>query len=361
MSDEGLSRPGFRPDCRATAIGSMPHTDPVAACDAVLLHLPDIPAWPQLPPRSPLENMYIQYSEGFPGVHIEGDHIHVNRSRNLDEPLSSLYVAYLENNAERYAIGAEYAAGLHAFLAAERGSPYALKGQVAGPISWGLTVTDEERRPILYDEVLADAVARHLRLKAAWMERALSAFTSNVIIFVDEPYMSSLGSAFVSLSREQVITLLSEVMGGISGLKGTHCCANTDWSVLLETPIDILSFDAYNYAETLSLYPTEVKAFLARGGIIAWGIVPNDEAALAEQTTDSLLTRLHQAMELLVNKGIKLEDIIGRCLITPCCGLGAMSIEGADRALMLTASLSRAMREQYRELLKPEPVEEKSD
>ncbi|MFH1485816.1 MAG: methionine synthase [Chloroflexota bacterium] len=359
MTDLGAKSTTFRPDCLATAIGSMPHTDPVVACDAVLLHLRDMPAWPQLPQRSTLENMYIQYSEGFPGTVIEGDSIHVDRSRDLDEPLSALYVAYLENDTERYAIGAEYAAGLHAFLAADHSASSAVKGQVTGPISWGLTVTDEGRRPTLYDDVLADAMAKHLRLKAAWMSSTLSALAPHVITFLDEPYMSALGSAFVSVPRGQVLALLNEVLGGISGLKGIHCCANTDWSVLLETPINILSFDAYNYADTLSLYPSEVRAFLARGGILAWGIVPNEETVLSAETTDTLLTRLHEAMELLVNKGIKLEDILRRCLITPSCGLAEMSVEGAERALMLAASLSRTMREQYRGLLELDNSEER--
>ncbi|GAH14871.1 unnamed protein product, partial [marine sediment metagenome] len=54
--------------------------------------------------------------------------------------------------------------------------------------------------------------------------------------------------------------------------------------MLLSTKIDILSFDAYNYAQSLSLYPSEVKSFLDRKGNIAWGIVPNDELLLAKET-----------------------------------------------------------------------------
>ncbi len=57
--------------CLPTVIGSMPHTDPAAACSLVTRFLKDIPAWPQLPNRSFLENMYVQYSQGFPGVVVE--------------------------------------------------------------------------------------------------------------------------------------------------------------------------------------------------------------------------------------------------------------------------------------------------
>jgi len=332
----------------ATAIGSMPHVEPREACSLVLTYLPEIPGWPQLPKKSFLENMYVQYSEGFPGVIVEGERIWVDRSKDLSKPLEQLYTAYLENNIEYGAISARYAAGFHAFLKETKGKGRkAVKGQVTGPISFGLSVTDQNRRPLLYDEVLADAIAKHLRLKATWEEKALRSVCSKTIISVDEPYLHSVGSAFVSLSREQVVTLLEEVLGGISGLKAVHCCGNTDWSIVLQTSLDILSFDAYNYAKTLALYPAEVEDFLNRGGVIAWGIVPNNEQDLAKETSASLGERLEEAMTLLSNKGISYDNIKSQCLITPSCGLGSISIEAATRALELTAAVSADFRKRH--------------
>jgi len=58
-----------------------------------------------------------------------------------------------------------------------------------------------------------------------------------------------------------VPVLLEEVFKGIKGIKGLHCCGNTNWSVLLDTTIDILSFDAYNYASSLSTHSGKVKSF----------------------------------------------------------------------------------------------------
>jgi len=343
-----MTKGGFELNGLATAIGSMPHVEPREACSLILNYLPDISAWPQLPKKSFLENMYVQFSEGFPGVIVEGERIWVDRSKDMSKPLEQLYTAYLENNIEYGAISTKYAAGFHAFLKeAKQKGRKAAKGQVTGPISFGLSVTDQNRRPLLYDEVLADAIAKHLRLKAAWEEKALRSVCPKTIISVDEPYLSSLGSAFVSSSREQVVTLLEEVLGGISGLKAIHCCGNTDWSVLLQTSINILSFDAYNYGETLALYPTEVKSFLSRGGVIAWGIVPNDEQTLAKETEASVGDRLEEAMRLLSKKGISYDTIISQCLITPSCGLGSISIEAAARALELTAAVSADFRKRH--------------
>ncbi len=331
--------------CRATAIGSMPHTDPVQACQQVVRYLKDIPAWPQLPDRSFLENMYVQYSQGFPGVVLKDESIHIDRSQDLDKPLEQLYRAYLDNDIDKYPISPEYAAGLHQFLSLTSLSPLVVKGQVTGPISWGLTVTDDSRRAVLYDDILADALAKLLKLKAGWQEKALRQLCRHTIVFIDEPYMASFGSAFVSLSPEKVIALLEEVFGGISGLKGVHCCGNTDWSVLLKTSADILSFDAYNYAQSLSLYPVEIRRFLDRKGTIAWGIVPNESEALAKETVASLKDRLEEAMAPFTRKGIPFRQLLEQGLLTPSCGLSRLpSEEASAQALELLTDLSQAVR-----------------
>ncbi len=334
----------------ATSIGSMPHTDPVAACRALIDNLP-IPAWPQLPRRSFKENMYAQYSEGFPGVVVDEaqERIWVDRSQDLDAGLERLYTAYMANDLSYGAISPQYAAGLHAFLSVAAGRPWpAVKGAVTGPISWGLTVTDQDKRSILYDDTLADAVAKHLRLKAAWQERELRKLADTTIIFVDEPYMSAYGSAFFALERDLVVQLLTETMAGIDGLIGVHCCGNTDWSLLIDTPVDILNFDAYAYAESVALYPDSVRAFLRRGGMLAWGIVPaEDEEAILRATAPSLTDRLVAGMNLLVDKGIPMDHLLDACLVSSSCGLRGRTESTAVRALQLAVGVTDELRRRY--------------
>jgi len=334
--------------CLPTIIGSMPHTDPAEACLLITRYLKDIPAWPQLPRRSFRENMCAQFSEGFPGVVLKEDSIYIDRTQDLTKPLEQLYTAYLESNIDEYPIGPEYAAGLHEFLSLTNLTPLVVKGQMTGPITWGLTVTDDSKRAIIYDDTLADAAVKLLRLKASWQERELRKISPNTIIFVDEPYMAAFGSVSVLLSKERVIELLDEVFGGICGLKGTHCCGNTDWSVLLNTSADIISFDAYNYAQSLSLYPAEVKKFLDRKGAIAWGIVPSDEASLTKESVASLKDRLEEAMAPFTRRGVPFKQLIEQGLLTPSCGLASLVTKGAAAvALELLAELSLKIRKHY--------------
>jgi methionine synthase II (cobalamin-independent) len=334
-------------NCLPTIIGSMPHTDPAEACSLVTRYLKDIPAWPQLPRRSFRENMYAQYSQGFPGVVLEENSIYVDRAQDLTRPLEELYAAYLANDVDKYPIGPEYAAGLHEFLSLTDLSPLAVKGHVTGPITWGLTVADDSKKAVIYDDNLADALVKLLRLKAAWQEKELRTISRNTIIFVDEPYMAAFGSVSVLLTKERVVELLDEVFGGISGLKGTHCCGNTDWSILLDTSADIISFDAYNYAQPFSLYSDKVKDFLGRKGAIAWGIVPNEAESLAKESAASLKDRLEEAMAPFTRQGIKFSQLIEQGLLTPSCGLASLATEEAALALELLAELSIRIRKRY--------------
>jgi len=339
----------FEPACLPTALGSLPFVDPAEACRLMTQSFPAIPAWPQLPKRTYLENMYVQFGEGLPGSVVGDERIYVN-SYQIDASLEALYTAYLAENIDIGAISPTFAAGLACFLGMKEEvvDCTAVKGQITGPISLGLQVTDQARRPILYDDVLADALVKHLQLKARWQERELRKLCPQTIIFLDEPYLSSIGSAYVALREEQVMACLAEVLEGISGLKGLHCCGNTDWGLLLNLPIDIVSFDAYNYAIPLSLYSDSLKPFLHRGGIIAWGIVPNTAEALARESTASLVDRLLAAMGLLVDKGISLDEIVERSLITPSCGLGTLSVEIATAVCAQTAAVSQHIQTRYR-------------
>jgi hypothetical protein len=167
----------------------------------------------------------------------------------------------------------------------------------------------------------------------------LKTIGENVILFVDEPYMASFGSAFISLSREQALDYMNEVYDAAhseGALVGVHCCGNTDWGLLLASHADILNLDANGFLENLALYPAELRTFLDRGGAVCWGIIPNNELILKE-TASSLAERLRAGLKLISEKAsargvnISTDELSTRSLIAPACGLGSTTVEIADR------------------------------
>jgi len=332
-----------------THVGSVPH--PTADdLSKRLVNLLDIPAWPQLSKRSFRENMYVQYSSLLPAIreNAEEEKVFFDTSEDITDALETFYTPFLADDVDAFALKPDYAKGFFAMLEALRDSTGSWgKGQVTGPVSFGLTVTDQNLRASLYDEMLADAIVKNAAMNARWQIRQLKSVRPNVILFLDEPYMAAFGSAFISLSREQVIAYLDEVFDSIhteGGVAGIHCCANTDWGVLLASKVDILNLDAFGYIENLALYPVELREYLDRGGSVCWGVVPNTEQ-IFEETAQGLVERLRNGIRLIVEKAaqrgvtIKTEEFDSRSLIAPACGLGPTSVEVADRVFEVLSEM----------------------
>lgn len=332
----------------ATGVGSLPHRDPARAVKAVLSRFREVPYWPQLPRRTFLESMYVQFASGLPASAVDGEKLYVEGGDRMMAEAERFYERFLSEDAAPFSVPAERAAGLDALLAAGGGPFPAVKGQVTGPVSFGLMVTDRGKKPLFYDPVGRDVLVKHLLRVAQWQCEALSRLSPNVILVLDEPYLASVGSAILSLGRDDVVAALNEIFDGIPGtLCGIHCCANTDWGLVLSTNVRYLSFDAYDYADSLLLYPREVDEFLARGGKIAFGIVPTSAEAIARETPGTLADRMESILGRFEAKGVRRDALARAALVTPACGLGTLSEEDAERAVGLTAALSELLRARH--------------
>jgi len=340
--------------CLGTGIGSLPLTDVQKACAVVREHFPEIPFWPQLPKLGYREQMIPQYAEAFPGVVIdlEGEKISVDSARALEE-LERFYEKEMAGETDYFRLSPEFAEGLLPFLEGLREDPplhlTCTKGHVTGPLTFGFSVKNEEGMAIFYDPNLQDAVIRLIARKALYQIKQLREFQVPTIIFLDEPYMAAFGTTGMNVSREEVVRSLNGVVKPIvdaGGIAGVHCCGNTDWSLLFETDVDIVNFDAYDFMDRMALYPEPVKAFLERGGNLAWGIVPTS-AAVREETAETLADRFRDGYKKLVSLGVDARRLQTQCLVTPACGLGSLSEADALRALGLVRDLSLHLRAEF--------------
>jgi hypothetical protein len=301
------------------SVGSVPHTDPRIAVELVIETTPEIPAWPQLPRRSFLENMYVQFSEGLPGLVVdpEKERVFVRDEVPPDE-LVSLLERLDFGRTSAFALAPEYAASLPVLAEILPGlSPPFVKGQITGPVSMGLTIPREDRRALLYDDTLRDAVTRLLTMKALWQQELLSQLAPGALplIMIDEPYLTQLGSAYVSIPDELWLPLLEEVLGPLDCLAGIHVCGGTDWARVTELPLDLLNFDAADHMGALLADREAVVAFILEGGLLAWGVVPNDERAWKLSGEDVGRHVLEGAEALTAGSSVSVQELPGAHLL----------------------------------------------
>jgi methionine synthase II (cobalamin-independent) len=344
----------FHGRCLGTGIGSFPLDDPEEAFSLILENLPEIPFWPQLPKRGFQEQMVPQYAQGFPGI-VEDpvkERLHVEADRALSE-LERFYEKEMAGDVAAFALSPDYAIGFDTMIRGlRRHRPDALvctKGQVTGPVTFGFSVKDDKGAAIFYDPNLQDVVCKWIALKAWYQIERLKEFGVPTIIFLDEPYMAAFGTTGMNVGRDDVVQAINVVAArihGAGGLAGVHCCGNTDWSILFETDVDIVNFDAFEFMDRMLLYPEQVRTFLNRGGNLAWGLVPTSSAVL-EQSVETLDKRFDDGVEALVRSGIDGDTIFSQSLVTPACGLGSLSGKEALSALSLVRQLSRHLRNKH--------------
>jgi methionine synthase II (cobalamin-independent) len=340
-------------NCMATGVGSMPIADPDKALELSLKYLPEAPIWPQLPQRDFREHMDVQYSESLPGLRIDETKkkVSFDTTGDLTPALEKFFERYLEKDYGFFRMTETYAPGFYALLRAlKKGSvPHAryIKGHITGPLTAGISFKDETGKDIIHNELFFDAVVKGLAMKAAWQIREFKPFGKPVIMFIDEPAMESLGSAFSAVSPGLVAEKLNEIIDTIhelGGLAGIHCCGNADWSMILNTKVDIVNFDAFGYMEKVMLYPGDIKKFFGRGGALAWGAVPTISFT-GNETAELLVSRLEAGIQRLEQDGIDQKTILRQSLITPSCGMGSLTPDKAEAILKLLREVSDRMQQ----------------
>jgi len=353
----------FKPQFLATGIGSMPFDNTDYAVDISLSKLASSPFWPQLPKLGLNEQMEIQYSEGMPCIVIdrEKERMYFDTTGDYSEAFAEFYEAYMmamdpdEGNGDcsAMAISSDFSKGVYVFeeRLKELGTKLPLvKVQTTGPCSFALTIVDENKRAIYYNEEFRDVVIKALAMKCRWQIQKFQPYAEKVICFIDEPILSAFGSStYVSVKREDVVSHLTEVIEAVhadNALAGVHCCGNTEWSILIDAGVDIVNFDAFDYGETIAIYADSVKPYLQNGGILAWGVVPTS-TAIREQTLDGMVSHYDRLIDHLSSKGIDKQLILDQAIVTPSCGTGSMEPSDAEKVFEMTKQLSEAMKQKY--------------
>jgi hypothetical protein len=312
----------------ATAIGSLPHRDAGAAAALVLRCLPELPAAPQLPIRTPLEGFVAQWARAIDGVDIEADGA-ITLARPLDARADIVPVF------DSLAHG-----GLLAFLDAAEALPAPLrrvKVQTAGPLTLGVALVEAGLG-------VDAAFALGARTARAWA-RALEQLISErlpgaaLVLCFDEPALVCLGSGTEPLvcdlvDREHATDVLSTALAAPECLTAVHVCGRGDVRLALDAGPRLVHFDSgaldLDNAVTLT-------RFLEGGGWVIWGAIPTDRP-VGEHAAPIWKSLLDVWCEL-TRRGCDPSRLRSQALVAPACGLAGHGVSQAERTMLLAREI----------------------
>ncbi|QWR76886.1 hypothetical protein [Candidatus Magnetomonas plexicatena] len=309
----------------------------------------DIPFWPQLPQTSFMETMVAQYSEGLPCLEIDSVREQYTIKRKSQDELNNFYEKYSENPS--IAISEGNAAGFHKMISLLKTKERfdTLKGHVTGPLTFTLGIKDEAGRFLFFDEELREIALMLLIGKVKWQVEALKKYADNVVIFIDEPIFTAIGSSsYLGVSREESGRLITEIVNGIQSsgaIAGIHTCGKCDWDIVFDAKPDIVNFDSYAFFDTIAMYHERITKYLSEGGTLAWGMVPTTNFINYEDES-SIIKKFDERLNSLA-KNVDRDLILSHLMLTPSCGAGALTVPEAEKVFRLLKALKGYLVETY--------------
>ncbi len=330
-----------------TAMAVMPHTDVERALKMALSL--DVPFWPQLPNTSYYEDMYVQAAEHFPGILLDVPNRTLRFS--LEKFIAELEETLAHFEAPQYFdVSETYSVVYHRFLSLDLSDREAIRGQLEGPISFGFNILDQDERPILFDDTVRPFMLEFLAKRINAQLDRLKALNPNAFMFIDEPGLQFLFSAMAGYGDVKAKADLDLFFSMIDRPRGIHLCGNPDWDFLLGLDLEIVSMDIYTNAEIFSSYALAIRRFVDRGGVLVWGIVPTGLELFEKESIDSLIAQLQLVWQTLGDKGIDLEYLLAKSLLSPatCCLVNPDKEKTVDKAFKLINHLSEVLREKHK-------------
>ncbi len=330
-----------------TAMAILPHDQPEPALELALSL--DIPFWPQLPHLSYYEDMYVQAAEHFPGIQLfpAENRLRFDMAKFVEE-LPQLLDHW--DDLDYFDISPQYSVVYHRFLEMDLSGYIAIRGQLEGPISFGLKILDENDRPLIFNDevrpILMDFMARRVTSQL----HRLKAKHPRAFMFLDEPGLQFIFSSVSGYPDTRAKDDLDRFLSQIERPRGIHLCGNPDWEFLLNRDLDILSMDIYTNGEVFQYYGQAIRRFLERGGVLAWGLVPTGCEAFTTESQDHLIAYLEGLWPALLKAGIDRDQLLAQSLLAPatCCLINPDREKTVAEAYGWLREVSRRLRDKYR-------------
>ena len=219
---------------------------------------------------------------------------------------------------------------------------------ILGPFTVSQMLTSKAEEQSIADKKYRKLFAEAVCVKGLWaIEKIKQACSSTApVVILEEPMLNQLGAVKrqnPGITAELVTNLFSntvETLKNAGAAVGVQCMGKCDWSVPINAGVDIISFDAYNNPNNLTIIPDILTEYLKNGGMINWGIVPVvSDSVVKDLTVDYLYKRLSSTIEGVILSGVPAGLLYKSALVSVNGDMDKLPVMFSEKALILAIKL----------------------
>lgn len=337
---------------RCISYGDIPYENVEAATKMMAKLFDKLPYLPFMPNISKEDNLIKRSLVNIPSIVIsESGKIVIKPAEKFKEKLKRLDKAFnnpVIENLDEFGFEAPF---LEKYLQiVKKFKPANACISILGPFTLSQKLRKTAEEQMLVDKSYRKIFIQAVCVKAMWAIEKIKSYSANTqpIIILEEPLFNRFGD----IKREnedvtvEVITAMFariiEKIKSAGGLVCIQCMDKCDWQIPINAGVDMISFDAYNNPNNLTIIPETIIDFVSRGGKINWAIVPTKSEALVKSLSlDYLRKRLYTTFEGLVMAGVPEKFVYNSATVSIQGGVGHLPLIFAEKALILSMQLSK--------------------
>ncbi len=337
---------------RCMPLGKLPYESVSATTRMVAKFFEQNPFLAVLPKIDPRDCIETNTFSGMPGVKLHDKKITLKTGTNtysqalakLDKAFNTLDKALLENYAIESPFFQKYLSIIKKFKSK---NAYI---NLLGPFTISQMLMNAAEEQMLTDKSFRKMFIQAICVKAIWFIEKIKEVNPETvpIVVLEEPLFSQFGMIKrenEDITPDLVTNMFSRVIekikscGALVAIQSMEKC---DWKIPINAGVDIISFDAYNNPNNLSIMPDTITEFLKRGGKINWGIIPvMTEPIVKSLNLDYVSKRLFSTMEGLIIAGVPEKLVYNSALVSIQGDVHELPIIFAEKAIILVNQLSK--------------------
>ncbi|MCQ2740124.1 MAG: hypothetical protein MJ237_07850 [bacterium] len=206
---------------------------------------------------------------------------------------------------------------------------------------------------VLTDNTYRKALMKMICVKANWIIKKIKEYCPDTIpiVIFEEPLfaqLSILRHTNELITKEFITDIFSLVIRKIKSygaITCIQCFEKCDWTIPIDSGVDIISYDAYNNPNNLSVMPDAVNKFLSRGGLISWGIIPAaSENVVKSLSADYLYNRLKTTIDGVALSGVSQEMLYDSVLVSLNGNTSHLSVIFAEKLFLFLPKIAATVR-----------------